>query len=159
MIAAYGGQDWALIENRVLMGASSPLAATQKYVVNQTGGSDTITLTTANLPSHNHTYTHCSTSTNSTTLTTNQMPNHQHESLYQAKTYIEGSGSFSDKPMVLGNALVSNTNDWSTKTTGGGGSHYHSISRTSATTGSEGSGTSVNVLNPYYVVYTWTRTV
>ena len=43
--------------------------------------------------------------------------------------------------------------------TGGGGSHYHSISRTSATTGSEGSGTSVNVLNPYYVVYIWTRTV
>lgn len=42
---------------------------------------------------------------------------------------------------------------------GGSGSHYHSINRTSTTTGSTGSGTSVNVLNPYYVVYIWTRTV
>ncbi len=43
--------------------------------------------------------------------------------------------------------------------TGGSGSHSHTISRTSTTTGSTGSGTSVDVLNPYYVVYTWTRTV
>lgn len=41
---------------------------------------------------------------------------------------------------------------------GGSGSHYHSITRSSTTTGNTGSGTSVNVLNPYYVVYIWTRT-
>ena len=69
-----------------------------------------------------------------------------------------GSGSTSWTVGGLG-ASDNVSNPLTAMSNGGGGSHYHSISRTSATTGSEGSGTSVNVLNPYYVVYTWTRTV
>ena len=157
MCAVYGGQDWDLIEDRVLMGASSPLAATQKYVVNQTGGSDTITLTTANLPSHNHSYTHCSTSTGSTTLTTNQMPSHSHSS-FDGGVPWGSDWNDTERQMTCRSAIE---RSWvpTTNAVGGSGSHYHSISRTSATTGSEGSGTSVNVLNPYHVVYIWTRTV
>ncbi len=153
MINAYGGQDWALIENRVLMGATSPLAATQKYVVNQTGGSDTITLTTANLPSHNHSYTN--TIVGSTTLTTSQIPSHRH-GIKNADSGLVGqlpSGSFYN--VQLGSGSVGRYTEYS----GGGGSHTHSDVSQSKTTGDTGSGTSVNVLNPYYVVYTWTRTV
>ena len=157
MIAAYGGQDWDLIEDRVLMGASSPLVATQKYVVNQTGGSDTITLTTANLPSHNHSYTN--TIVGSTTLTTSQIPSHSHYALFQSKTYNEGSGSYNDLPIVVGNALVSDTNHCSTNPTGGGGSHTHSDISQSKTTGNTGSGTAVSIVQSYYTVYIWTRTV
>ena len=157
MCAVYGGQDWDLIEDRVLMGASSPLAATQKYVVNQTGGSDSVTLTTANLPSHNHSYTHCSTSTGSTTLTTNQMPSHSHSS-FDGGVPWGSDWNDTERQMTCRSAIE---RSWAptTNAVGGSGSHYHSISRTSATTGSEGSGTSVNVLNPYHVVYIWTRTV
>lgn len=151
MIAAYGGSDWELIENRVLMGASSPLSASQKYTVNQTGGSDSITLTTANLPSHNHTYTLCNSSTGSTTLTINQIPSHTHKIWDQT---AEKAARGSDYGLVANNSLT-----FPSVATGGSGSHSHSISRTSTTTGSTGSGTSVNVLNPYHVVYIWTRTV
>ena len=98
-----------------------------------------------------HSYTHCSTSTGSTTLTTSQMPSHTHNLKYELNARATGGSPNNG----TGTAVGSET----TASTGGGGSHYHSISRTSATTGSEGSGTSVNVLNPYYVVYTWTRTV
>lgn len=151
MCAVYGGQDWDLIEDRVLMGASSPLAATQKYTVGDTGGSDSITLTTANLPSHNHTYTLCNSSTGSTTLTINQIPSHTHKIWDQT---AEKAARGSDYGLVANNSLT-----FSSVATGGSGSHSHSISRTSTTTGSTGSGTSVNVLNPYFVVYIWTRTV
>lgn len=156
MIAAYGGSDWDLIENRVLMGASSPLAATQKYIVNQTGGSDTITLTTDNLPSHNHTYTN--TIVGSTTLTTSQMPSHTHtpyNSGTEKRIISSGTGYGSANISVGGGGFASTT----LNSTGGGGSHTHSDVLQSKTTGDTGSGTSVNVLNPYYVVYTWTRTV
>lgn len=87
------------------------------------------------------------------------MPSHQHESLYQAKTYTVGAGSFYSKPMVLGNEAVADTNFWSTGLTGGGGSHSHGITLTSTSTTSTGSGTAIDSLPPYYTVYTWTRTV
>ncbi len=104
-----------------------------------------------------HSYTN--TIVGSTTLSTNQIPSHQHEALYQAKTYTVGSGSWNDLPMVLGNETVSDTNFCSTKSTGGGGSHTHSDISQSKTTGNTGSGTSVSIVQSYYTVYIWTRTV
>lgn len=87
------------------------------------------------------------------------MPSHDHEALYQAHDWQAGHGSFDSLPMVLGNALISNTTKWNTKTTGGGGSHSHSISGYSSTTGNTGSDSSFSIVQSYYTVYIWTRTV
>lgn len=149
MIAAYGGQDWELIENRVLMGASSPLAATQKYVVNQTGGSDTITLTTANLPSHNHSYTN--TIVGSTTLTTNQIPSHTHSTYGTASVTIAAGSNYG--------TLDTNSTNGTTGSKGGSGSHTHSDISQSKTSGSTGDGIAFSIINPYKAIYIWTRTV
>lgn len=45
-----------------------------------------------------------------------------------------------------------------TDSTGGNGSHYHSVSGYSSTTGNAGSGSSFSILPPYKSVYIWTRT-
>lgn len=153
MIAAYGGSDWNLIENRVLMGASSPMAATQKYVVNQTGGSDTITLTTANLPSHNHSYTN--TIVGSTTLTTSQMPSHRHGIKIVDSGLVGQLPSGSYYNVKLGSGSAGTYTEYS----GGGGSHTHSDVSQSKTTGDTGDGTAVSIVQSYYTVYIWTRTV
>lgn len=155
MIAAYGGQDWALIENRVLMGASSPLAATQKYVVNQTGGSDTITLTTSNLPSHNHSIAQYSgyTGYGGSTYTLKSLRRSTYWGDIHTNvtvTNIHGAASLSDPE----SAEYDNYVQLSMNT-----SHRHSVTIPSQTTSDVGSGTAINSLPPYYTVYTWTRTV
>ena len=155
MIAAYGGQDWELIEDRVLMGASSPLAATQKYVVNQTGGSDTVTLTTANLPSHNHSYTN--TIVGNTTLTTSQIPSHSHSTFASAVPW--GSDWNDNQRQMTCRSASERTWTETTGTAGGGGSHTHPDVSRSKTTGDTGSGTAVSIVQSYYTVYIWTRTV
>ena len=48
--AIYGGTSWSKIEGRFLLGASS------SHAVNSTGGSETVTLTVQQIPSHTHTY-------------------------------------------------------------------------------------------------------
>lgn len=48
VIAQYGGTQWRKIEGKFLLGTSS------SHAVNSTGGSETVTLTTAQIPSHNH---------------------------------------------------------------------------------------------------------
>lgn len=155
MVAAYGGSDWDLIQEKVLIGANWVDASNPKYRVNATGGSETVTLTTANLPSHNHSYTHCSTSTGSTTITTNQMPNHNHTHTY----YNYGSGGGANGLAYnITNTSAVGTDTGGMNGSGGGGSHYHSITRYSATTGDAGSGTSFSIINPYKAVYIWTRT-
>lgn len=161
MIAAYGGQDWALIENRVLMGATSPLAATQKYVVNQTGGSDTITLTTSNLPSHNHSYTK-TTSVASRTLTLSQIPSHHH---YDESTPTKNLVIGGNRLEIYGYSGVGATESqgiqWGKGVwpEGGSASHTHSLNTTTDSTTSTGSGTAVSIVQSYYTVYIWTRTV
>jgi len=108
VIAQYGGTTWTKIEGRFLLGASS------SYPVNSTGGEAKHTLTVDEIPSHNH------------------------DSLYQANVYIAGAGSYDDKPIVAGNGTTSDTNPYSTLSTGGGQAH--------------------NNMPPYKAVYIWERT-
>lgn len=48
VIAIYGGTSWSKVEGRFLLGTSS------SYAVNSIGGEAAHTLTTAEMPSHNH---------------------------------------------------------------------------------------------------------
>lgn len=51
VIAVYGGSQWVKIEGKFLLGASS------SHAVRSTGGSETVTLTVAQMPSHSHNIT------------------------------------------------------------------------------------------------------
>lgn len=144
MITHYGGTSWELLTDAFLVGAGN------NYSVNATGGSDTVTLTESNLPSHSHTYYRSSTSTDSHTLTVDEIPSHTHNLKYA--TGARDIGAYPD--IGSGTAVGSET----TASTGGGGGHTHSITRTSVSSGSTGSGTAFSILPTYIAVYMWRRT-
>lgn len=107
-----------------------------------------------------HSYTK-TTSVASRTLTLSQIPNHCH---YNTST--------PDKTLVLGGnpdvyaysgigATTSPGVQWGKGVypEGGSGSHTHSLNTTTDSTTNTGSGTSVSIVQSYYTVYIWTRTV
>jgi len=104
------------------------------YVAGATGGSATTTLSTANLPSHNHSATSTSTVSD---------PGHNH--IYYLKT---GTGYRPSAGQNENNGYDANT---STSVTG------ITVS-TSTSIGNTGSGTAVTTISPYIAVYMWNRT-
>lgn len=98
-----------------------------------------------------HSYTN--TIVGNTTLTISQIPSHSH---YYDTNATLGTG---------GRAANSNdnstyyTNSSRTNLTGGGGSHTHPDVSQSKTSGNTGDGTAVSIVQSYYTVYIWTRTV
>lgn len=107
-----------------------------------TGGAKTVTLSTANLPSHYHTLS-------SGTATAAEAAAHTHQAA--SGTYKVGSGSGSNYKYL--------TNGGSTDpaTTGSGGGHTHTITL-SGNTGSRGSGTAHSNMQPYITCYFYKRT-
>lgn len=97
-----------------------------------TGGNATITLTTANLPSHSHTYNISSSSTGSA-------GSHTHSVTSSSTTITQGEGTTASVVGGVGN-------------TSSDGSHTHSISTSSTSTSSVGSGTAFNIEPPYYTL-------
>ncbi len=154
----------------------------------QTGGSNTVTLTTANLPAHTHNYDKPNANTGSHTLTVAEMPAHSHTQnphshissayfmSYNAWNEITVTGSYIYN---WNDTILANKDNTSRKghialmrigstlettatnqNTGGGGGHTHPISTTSTATSSAGSAnpTAINVQNPYITVYMYKRT-
>ena len=107
-----------------------------------TGGAKTVTLSTANLPSHYH-------SLSSGTATATEAAAHTHQAA--SGTYKVGSGSGSNYKYL--------TNDGTSgpATTGSGGGHTHTVTL-SGNTGSNGSGTAHSNLQPYITCYIYKRT-
>lgn len=149
VVNRYGGTTWQRIQDRYLVAAGS------NHTVNTTGGSSTVTLTTDNLPSHSHTYYRSSTSTGSHTLTTNEMPSHNHTHYFY--NYGNGGGA-NELAYNITNTDYVGLDTAGMQGSGGGGSHYHSITRTSVSSGSTGNGTAVNIEPPYIAIYMWRRT-
>lgn len=148
LINRYGGTTWERIQDRYLITAGS------NHTVGTTGGSSTVTLTENNLPSHSHTYSRSSTSTGSHTLTISEMPSHSHGQNVSAA--VGGSGIRTDYNSDAASSAYPQGID--TGNAGGGGSHYHSITRTSVSSGSTGSGTAFSIEPPYIAIYMWRRT-
>lgn len=127
-----------------------------------TGGSETVTLIEANLPSHTHTGTTAASGAHTHTFagTTGNSGNHQHNIYYAGSTMLQYINTTAGLGSNMGGlAGYYNSNNLATGTNG---DHNHSYSGTTSgastththtfTTDPTGSGTSVPNLQPYIVV-------
>jgi microcystin-dependent protein len=129
------------LKGRVIVGRDS--TQTEFDVLGETGGAKTHTLTTGELPSHTHAIDHDHASFNVTGGT------HQHDVPYGIANMINASDSVAAVPD--GSA----TSYYQTRLSGGNaGSHTHAIDvpAFTGTSGSAGSGTAHNNLQPYLVI-------
>jgi microcystin-dependent protein len=115
-----------------------PIGAGSTYTVAATGGSATVTLSSANLPAHSHTFSATSTGASVSM-------NHQH--------YVGSRDSTADNGGNYAQEFVSNAGSGygpNTYTNNVDLSHTHDIS---GTTGSIGSGTAITTISPYLGIY------
>lgn len=103
------------------------------YTTGATGGKEKHTLTTSEMPSHNH---------SSGSLSASSSGSHTH-------SYSSSHGSTGRYGMTGGTATVVVSTSGSSDTTGSAGSHSHSIS---GNTSSTGSGAAFEIMPPYYAL-------
>ena len=164
MNALYGGTWEAYGSGKTLVGIDT--SNSNFNTVNKTGGStsQSITLTTSNLPSHSHTVTatgSVSSTFTGNSVTTSSSGSHSHTisaqvaSGYGAYYHMDG---FANRLYVNGGTITSSTSSH-THTVTAKGSVTSTFTGSSATTSSVGSSSafSVSTLQPYTVVYMWKR--
>ena len=120
------------LRNRFVVGAGS------SYAVNDTGGTDSVSLSTANIPAHSHSF--------SGSGTTSTIGNHTHPDVAQPHPTDTGRDGDSGSPVTGLNEFNKLGNS-----TGAAGSHNHTFS-VSGTTGNTGSGSSHENRPPYYAL-------
>lgn len=163
--ATFLGGTWEQIKDRFL------LSAGDSYSAGSTGGASTVTLSTANLPSHNHSFAHTHT-TPATTITSSGAHTHKTtpigvgDALYVDSTTLKWGNSSA----TGGNGMISSGGNKSVNISipalsiASSGAHTHTVpkmttnSQSTSTSGSTGSGTAINKMPPYLAVYMWKRT-
>lgn len=129
------GGTWYQMKDKFLLGAGDV------YTAGSTGGEATHTLTTAEMPSHTHTW-------NQTSCT--NPGNHSHD---VGADKDGGAGTNRYSVHISGGSTVNNPEYY--PSSGGGGSHTHTIAGENSTTGA---GSAHNNMPPYTTVYMWKRT-
>lgn len=157
----YPGTTWQKIQGAFLLGSSSG------HALGTSGGAETVTLTSANMPAHTHTYAKANATSGSTTLTTSQIPSHSHNirsnNSVPLSSYGVSDASWSGSSSGLKLFTDSNSTAHrlsyvdSTQNAGGGQGHTHSVGTTSTNSGSAGSGSAVSTMPPFKVVNMWER--
>lgn len=152
--------------------------------ISKSVGSNSVSLTSDNLPSHSHTYNKPSTNTSWYTLTLNDIPAHSH-GIRLEYGYMPNQSDISDKGIrgvlskpdtkggfaihgsltqeayksyqfVTGNTEY-DPQTYPMKSEGGGDSHRHGISTTSTFTGSTGSGIAISTVQKSKICVRWHR--
>lgn len=140
--STYFGGTWvAWGSGRVPVGINT--SDTNFSTVEKTGGAATVTLTTSQMPSHTHTFT-------GNSATTDSKGAHTHTINF---TKTEWSGSSSSRVVVDSKDYTSLSNS---KTTSNG-AHTHSVTATGSNAKTGGGSAHTN-LQPYIVCYMWKRT-
>lgn len=162
------GGTWTQLKDVVLVAAGSTFKA------GTTGGSATHTLTVQNLPTHNHTFTgtavNSSTESTAHTHTVHETATgaHNHNvkvstvgglevssGAYHGQVYVSQLATQYNIETTYGDNLGNHThNIW---LDGESANHCHSVTA-KGTIGNTGSGTAVNHMPPYKVMYAWERT-
>ncbi|MFZ5517056.1 MAG: phage tail protein [Candidatus Zhuqueibacterota bacterium] len=136
----YGGtaSSFALpnLKGRVPVGRDAGDASFN--VLNEKGGEKTHAITVAEMPAHTHTVDPDSYTTTST-------GSHTHTLSLGTEGDDSGSGGSHDE-------YTTTSSNQKTKTTSSDGSHTHTINLPSTTSSSAGSGTAMNMLQPYIVL-------
>ncbi|QHM71265.1 tail fiber protein [Mixta intestinalis] len=145
----FPGTTWKYIgESRTVR-----LASADGSDVMTTGGADSVTLTTANLPAHNHSFSGNTSSFDYGTKTTNNTGAHAHGGVLSRNNPYKIGGS---NQSVINYSLLGNTDSAGAHAhTVGIGAHSHTVS---GTTGNAGSGTAINITNAYVKLMGWWRT-
>ena len=160
----YPGTTWAQIKGKFLLGSSS------SHAIGTTGGAETVTLATGNLPAHTHTYSKSAANTGGTAITKAQLPsgitgeftvgrmnNGDPQVAGASGVFSTGSSTTSLKESQDFGQTLEGTKV-SFNLGGSGNTHTHTISTSSTSSGSTGSGTAVDKMPPYKVVNMWERT-
>jgi len=175
------GGTWTRLKDTFL------LANGDAYPANSTGGSATKTISTSNLPAHNHTVNSAGAHTH--TATTSSAGNHSHtRGSMNITGYLDASSDnenlFFAEQVTAGGALTVSksvtkigggasdvgyarmdfdaSRSW-TGSTSSAGAHTHTLTTASSgshthTTNNTGGGTPLNIMPPYTTVYMWKRT-
>lgn len=160
----FGGTWEALDEGRVLIGANT------EYPVGATGGEKTHALTTAEMPSHNHTMV--STGSHIHSGSTTSVGAHEHIGgtirIWDAASGYYGVAYTSTDKIAFPLArwesdYYDNLAKFDLDYTNTTGAHSHSLTINSAgshshTINNAGSGNAHNIMQPYLSVYMWKRT-
>ena len=177
---ALPGLTWTYLNNGV--GRTIRVAAANGSDVATTGGSDSVTLTVGNLPSHTHSFSATTSSFDYGTKNTNTTGGHTHSgsgSTSTAGNHVHaveawnGTGAGGGKSSAYAVAFRSggyNTREAGNHShtfsfgTSGAGDHSHSVGigahshTVSGNTGGTGSGSAFSVTNQFYKLMAWVRT-
>ena len=176
---ALPGLTWTYLNNGV--GRTIRIAAANGSDVATTGGSDSVTLSVGNLPSHTHSFSATTSSFDYGTKGTNSTGGHTHSvsgstdsAGYHAHRISQGDNA----NVKSGRVASSNSAQTYVGWTEGDGAHTHSVSGTTAyagdhshsvgigahthtvsgNTGGTGSGSAFSVTNQFYKLMAWVRT-
>jgi baseplate structural protein gp10 len=126
-----GFGTWTAVQDRFLIGTGARAAGA-------TGGAETQSLATANVPSHTHSFS-ATTGQDTHTHTIGR----DHDGATGSSEYVIHSTGLSGAEQAYNGAISNDTHD-------------HTVSGTTGT--GSGTGTAFSILNPYLAVYIWRRT-
>jgi len=142
------GGTWEQLKDKFLMASGTTYTGT--------GGAASVTLTTENMPSHNHTIPALSG-----TAASNGAHTH---GVGAGASYTWAPASGGTTKFISGGdgAKTASCNSSSSfsysNATGSAGAHTHSVTTVANTSGNKGSGSSFSIIPPYQAIYVWKRT-